>query len=111
MELVRTSQATTLLCTPSYALHLAEVAAENGVDTASLEVRKIIVAGESGGSVPAIRDRIEGAWNARVIDHAEIDESPKRLFQMGQQTVQRAGILQILKRFLPDHEEEPCAGA
>lgn len=74
LDLIRTSQATALLCTPSYALHMAEVAAENGVDTASLAVRKIIVAGEPGGSVPAIRSRIEAAWNARLIDHAGATE-------------------------------------
>ncbi len=74
LDLIRTSQATALLCTPSYALHMAEVAAENDVDTASLAVRKIIVAGEPGGSVPAIRSRIEAAWNARLIDHAGATE-------------------------------------
>ena len=74
LELIQTSQATALLCTPSYALHLVEVAAENGLDAASLAVRKIIVAGEPGGSVPAIRNRIETAWNARLIDHAGATE-------------------------------------
>ncbi|MCU0981058.1 MAG: phenylacetate--CoA ligase family protein [Pirellulaceae bacterium] len=74
LELIQSSQATTLLCTPSYALHLAEAAVEHGIDTRGLEVRKIIVAGEPGGSVAAIRDRIEAAWNARVIDHAGATE-------------------------------------
>jgi phenylacetate-CoA ligase len=37
-------------------------------------VRTIIVAGEPGGSVPAIRSRLEAAWNARVIDHAGATE-------------------------------------
>lgn len=74
LELIQSSQATTLLCTPSYALHLAESAVEHGIDTRALAVRRIIVAGEPGGSVPAIRDRIEAAWNARVIDHAGATE-------------------------------------
>lgn len=74
LELIQTSRATTLLCTPSYALHMAEVAVEKGIDTTSLAVRRIIVAGEPGGSVPAIRRRIETAWNARVIDHAGATE-------------------------------------
>ena len=74
LDLIQTSQATALLCTPSYALHLAEAAAENGIDAASLAVRKIIVAGEPGGSVPAVRERIEAAWNARLIDHAGATE-------------------------------------
>ena len=37
-------------------------------------VRTIIVAGESGGSLPAVRARIERAWGARVIDHYGLTE-------------------------------------
>jgi phenylacetate-CoA ligase len=74
LELIRRTRATVLCCTPSYALHLSEVAAENQIDPASLFVRRIIVAGEPGGSSPAIRRRIEGTWNARVIDHAGASE-------------------------------------
>jgi phenylacetate-CoA ligase len=74
LELLRTSRATAVCCTPSYALHAAETAAENEIDVASLEVRRIIVAGEPGGSIPAVRDRIESAWNAKVIDHAGATE-------------------------------------
>jgi len=74
VELLRAHHATTLFCTPSYALRLAEVAAAGQLDPASLDVRKIVVAGEPGGSVPAVRDRIERAWNARVTDHSGATE-------------------------------------
>jgi phenylacetate-CoA ligase len=74
VELIHRTRATALLCTPSYALRLAEVARENNIDPASLEVRRIIVAGEPGGSVPAVRRQIESAWNASVIDHAGASE-------------------------------------
>jgi phenylacetate-CoA ligase len=74
VELIRRTRATALFCTPSYALRLAEVARENRIDPAALEVRRIIVAGEPGGSVPAVRQQIEAAWNARVIDHAGASE-------------------------------------
>jgi phenylacetate-CoA ligase len=37
-------------------------------------VRRIVVAGEPGGSVPALRRRIEQVWNARLIDHAGATE-------------------------------------
>ena len=70
VELIRRTRATTILCTPSYALRLAEVARENRIDPASLEVRRVIVAGEPGGSVAAVRQQIESAWNALVIDHS-----------------------------------------
>lgn len=74
LELMRTSRATVVLCTPSYALHLAEVAAEHHIDVAAMEVRRIIVAGEPGGSIPHVRRRIEQAWNARVVDHGGASE-------------------------------------
>ena len=37
-------------------------------------MRKLIVAGEPGGSVPGTKARIEGAWNARVFDHTGATE-------------------------------------
>jgi phenylacetate-CoA ligase len=74
VELIRRTRATLLFCTPSYALRLAEVANENHIDPAGLFVRRIVVAGEPGGSVPALRRRIESAWNARLIDHAGASE-------------------------------------
>jgi len=74
LELVRTAKVTALLCTPSYALHMAEIAAENQIDIRSSSVGKIVVAGEPGGSVASIRQRIEEAWNARVVDHSGATE-------------------------------------
>jgi phenylacetate-CoA ligase len=74
LELIRRTRATALFCTPSYALRLAEVARENRIDPAGLEVRRIVVAGEPGGSVPAVRRQIETAWNAILIDHAGASE-------------------------------------
>jgi phenylacetate-CoA ligase len=74
LELMRRVAATTLLATPTYALRLAEVAAKHHINPAQLPIEKIIVAGEPGGSVPAIRERIESAWAARVIDHAGATE-------------------------------------
>ena len=74
VEMIRATQATAICCTPSYALRLAEIADENQINTAALKVRKIIVAGEPGGSLPHVRRRIEQAWNATVIDHAGASE-------------------------------------
>ncbi len=68
-------QATVLCCTPTYALHLAQVARTEHLDLASGCVRRIIVAGEPGGSVPVIRAAIEGAWKgAGVFDHHGMTE-------------------------------------
>ena len=67
-------QCTVVCCTPTYALHLAEVAARMNFDLAAGPVTRLIVAGEPGGSVPAVRAAIETAWNAVVIDHAGASE-------------------------------------
>ena len=74
LDLICQSRATVLCCTPSYALHLAQVAAAEPRDLRDSAVRVIIVAGEPGGSVPAVRDQIERAWQARLIDHAGATE-------------------------------------
>ena len=66
--------ATVLVCTPSYALRLAEVAQEHGIDLRELNVRVTIHAGEPGASIPATRERIEQAWGARTYDHAGMTE-------------------------------------
>jgi len=68
--------ATVICCTPTYALRLAEVSAQQRPDLPLAEstVRVIIVAGEPGGSIPATRDSIERSWGARVIDHYGLTE-------------------------------------
>ena len=59
--------ATILCCTPTYALRLAEVAAEEKMDLRSIGIRTLIVAGEQGGSIPAVRAQLERLWpGARV---------------------------------------------
>lgn len=74
LHLARTLAATVLVATPSYALHLAEVADDHKFDLAALPIRLVIVAGEPGGSVPATRARIADAWGADVLDHAGATE-------------------------------------
>jgi len=66
--------ATMVCCTPTYALHMAEVAAAEGLDLAGSPVRAVVVAGEPGGSIPATRSLIETAWGARVFDHYGLTE-------------------------------------
>jgi len=57
-----------LALTPSYASHLAEWAAERGVDIAGSTVKRLMVAGEPGGGEPAMRARLESAWGAKVTE-------------------------------------------
>jgi phenylacetate-CoA ligase len=65
---------TIVFATPTYALHLAEIAATDGIDLAASPVRAVVVAGEPGGSIPGTRTRIESAWGARVFDHYGMTE-------------------------------------
>jgi phenylacetate-CoA ligase len=74
IDLLKAIDATAVFCTPSYALHMAEVAADNQTSLAGSSVQKIVVAGEPGGSIPEIRGRIEKAWQARVVDHSGASE-------------------------------------
>lgn len=67
--------ATVLCCTPTYAIRLAEVAAEEDIDLSRSLVEKIIVAGEPGGSISATRGLIEKLWpGAKVVDHHGMTE-------------------------------------
>ncbi|MEK7372823.1 MAG: AMP-binding protein, partial [candidate division NC10 bacterium] len=65
---------TAICCTPSYALHLAQVARERGVDLRRLGVRTMVQAGEPGAGIPSVRARLEEEWGARAYDHAGMTE-------------------------------------
>ena len=69
LRMLREHAATVVCGTPTYMLRLAEVAERGGDDLRGTAVRTLIVAGEPGGNVPAVRQRLEEVWDARVIDH------------------------------------------
>ena len=66
--------ATVLLCTPTYALRLAEVARAEGIDIFGSSLRVAIHAGEPGASIPATRERIESALGVTAFDHTGATE-------------------------------------
>lgn len=74
LETIREYGATTLACTPSYAVRLARVAYQKGLGDALSSVTKIICTGEPGASLPAVRSQIETLWEARCLDHAGLSE-------------------------------------
>jgi phenylacetate-CoA ligase len=74
LHMLRENEATIVLCTPTYALRLAEAARAHGIALGN-SVRALIVAGEPGGCIPATRRRIEEAWQARVFDHSGSTEA------------------------------------
>jgi phenylacetate-CoA ligase len=74
LELIIENRSTVVVCTPTYALRLAELASQSGIDLAASDVRVTIHAGEPGASVPGVKNRIESAWGARCVDHAGATE-------------------------------------
>lgn len=87
------NEATVVCCTPTYALRMAEVAAQEGIDLEESSVRMLIVAGEPGGAIPATRSRIESAWDARVIDHWGMTE----IASLGVESEDRDGGMYLLE--------------
>jgi phenylacetate-CoA ligase len=67
-------EATAVMCTPTYALRLFEVAMEERLEQALEQVRRVICTGEPGASLPAVRSRIEEGFGARCYDHAGLTE-------------------------------------
>lgn len=87
-------QITVVCCTPTYAQHLGEVAREKKIDLSASRLRLVIVAGESGGSIPATRSRIEGLWpGAVVFDHHGMTEVGPVSYQCPAQP----GVLHVLE--------------
>jgi phenylacetate-CoA ligase len=60
--------------TPSFALHLAEVARAEGYDPRRFGLSTMFFSGEPGASVPGVRDKIGSAFDARVIDCGSMAE-------------------------------------
>ena len=98
--------ATVLVCTPSYALHLAEVARERGVDLSKLPVRITVHAGEPGAGIPAVRARIEDGWGARAFDHGGMTE----MGAYGYECAQQAGLHVNESEFIVEVIDPATAG-
>ena len=69
LYILKTYQPTILWTSPSYAWQLGEKAKKSGIDPKKdLSIRKIIVAGELGGSIDTTRKAIEDLWGAELYD-------------------------------------------
>jgi len=76
LEMIARYRATVLCCTPTYALRLGEsIGAPSGIQGSQIKIRKIIVAGESGGSLPTTRQRLKELWgDVEIYDHHGMTE-------------------------------------
>ncbi len=58
-----------IIGTPNFLLYLAEIARSvTGVDATELGVERLIVGGEPGGGIPAIREALESRWSAKCCE-------------------------------------------
>jgi len=104
-------RATAMGATPTYVLGMAETARKIGIDPPKdLFIRKITVAGEPGGSIPATRKRMEEAWGAKVYDQVGSTE----IGHWGWECRQQAGLHVNEALFLVEIEDvdtgEPITG-
>jgi phenylacetate-CoA ligase len=60
--------------TPSYALYLADVARNEGIDPREFGLEVLIFGGEPGASIPGVRDKITAAYGGRVVDVGSMAE-------------------------------------
>jgi phenylacetate-CoA ligase len=98
---------TVLCCTPTYAQHLGEVAREKKVSLSKSRLRLIVVAGESGGSIPATRAKIQGLWpGASVFDHHGMTEVGPVTYQCPA----TPGVLHVLENAYSPEVIEPESG-
>jgi len=88
--------ATVLCCTPTYALRMAEVAREIGVDMPASPLRASVHAGEPGASIPSTRGAIEAALGVTCFDHTGMTE----LGPTGVSCSQRDGVHLIESEFI-----------
>ncbi len=111
LQIMLENEVSLLCCTPTYALHLAEVAALNKIDMSACPLRLIFVGGEPGGSILTTRQLIESRWQgARVVDHHGMTE----IGPVSYECPRRPGVLHVGEsHFYPEvlrpGSEEPVA--
>lgn len=100
---------TALVCTPSYGLHLAEVAGGQGIDPAGLGVRTTVHAGEPGAGIAAVRARLQRLWGACAYDHAGMTEVGPHSFECQAQAGLHVNELEFVAEVLDPESGRPVA--
>ena len=110
LHAMRELGATALLCTPSYALHLAEAAEAEGIDlTKDLKVRTTVHAGEPGAGVPATRERIEKLWGATTYDHPGASEVGAYAFSCSARDGVHVNEAEFIAEVIDPQTEQPVS--
>jgi phenylacetate-CoA ligase len=108
LQLMLDHRISVVVTTPTYALHMGDVKEQTEqFRDAPFALRLIIVAGESGGSQLAVRERIEKVWpGAFVFDHHGLTETGP----VSCQVPGVAGCLRVLEDFHFAEILDPASG-
>lgn len=107
LKLILECGITVICCTPTYALRLAEVAAQENLPLRDSHVRVLVVAGESGGSVPATRAQLQKLWHGvRVFDHHGMTE----VGPVSYECPARPGVLHVIEESYLTEIIDPTTG-
>jgi phenylacetate-CoA ligase len=98
----------TIVCgTPTYLLHLAEIAESQGIDIRQAGVRMLAGGGEAGLSVPGTREKLKEVWGAeQIYDAYGIGEA---LF-IGQSCAQWGGGVHGVEDVCHSYSVDPDSG-
>lgn len=99
---------TVVVATPTYLLHMAEVAEALGIDLRDSGVRMVAGGGEAGLSIPATRERVSSLWGVgdMVMDAYGVGEA---LF-IGQSCKQWAGGVHVIEDVCHSYVVDPESG-
>jgi phenylacetate-CoA ligase len=98
LKMILDHRISVVFATPTYAMHLAEVAQNEKLNLVDSSVRAIVVAGEPGGSIPGTRDALEKAWGARVYDHYGLTE----VGPIATESTDNPSSLEVLDEFIAE---------
>jgi phenylacetate-CoA ligase len=102
-------EATVLVCTPTYALRLAETAREQGLDMSRGPIRITVHAGEPGASIPETRRRIQEGFGAKTFDHAGMTEMGAYGFECEAQSGLHINVAEFIAEIIDPQTCEPVA--
>jgi phenylacetate-CoA ligase len=103
-------QATVLVCTPTYALRLADVARQHGMNMSRSSIRVTVHAGEPGASIPETRKRIQEAFGAKTFDHVGMTEMGAYGFECEAQAGLHINEDEFIAELIDPETRAPIAG-
>lgn len=96
-----------LYSTPSYALHLAQVARNAGIEPAGLGLRKGLFSGDAGLAIPGYREQIECTWKMTAQDIYGMGELSNLAAECGH----RNGLHNLAQGLILAELIDPVSGA